>query len=101
VHRTYGCGSLWCVAGGRVLMPRLVKGFIPCAQLIYCRGIDEFVRLARPLGRYLAVRGRPLVIVDANGAIAGLRGLYLDGKARNISRARNGRASATWPIPRR
>jgi hypothetical protein len=29
----------------------------------------------------LAKRGRPLVIVDSNGPIAGLVGIYLDGKS--------------------
>jgi hypothetical protein len=58
-----------------------VKGLIPCAQLIYCRDIQDFVRFARPLGRYLARRGRPLVIVDSNGPIAGLVGTYLGGKS--------------------
>ena len=37
--------------------------------------------LAGPIGRYLAVRGRPLVIIDSNGPIPGLIGKYVDGKA--------------------
>jgi len=45
---------------------------LPCFQLVYSRSIAEFVRFARPLGRYLALRGRPTVIVDANGPVAGL-----------------------------
>jgi hypothetical protein len=85
VHRDYGCLGLWCVTAERahpfVFMPRRVKGLIPCAQLIYCRDITDFVRFARPLGRYLARRGRPLVIVDSNGPIAGLVGTYLGGKS--------------------
>ncbi|MEA2949615.1 MAG: hypothetical protein QOI40_4945 [Alphaproteobacteria bacterium] len=84
-HRDYGCLGLWCVTSERahpfVFMPRRVKGFIPCVQLIYCRDIQDFVRFARPIGRYLAKRGRPLVIVDSNGPIAGLVGIYLDGKS--------------------
>jgi hypothetical protein len=85
VHRAYGCLGLWCVTAERaypfVFMPRLVKGAIPCAQLIYCRGIDDFVQFARPLGRHLAVRGRPFVIVDSNGPVSGLPGRYFDGKS--------------------
>ena len=84
VHKEYGCVSLWCVAAGRaypfVFMPRLVKGVIPCTQLIYCRNIEDFVRFARPVGRYLAKRGRPIVIIDSNGPIPGLVGKYFDGK---------------------
>ena len=41
-----------------VFRPRLVKGVIPCAQLIYCRDIADFARFAGPIGRYLARRGR-------------------------------------------
>jgi hypothetical protein len=84
-HREHGCTSLWAVTSERaypfVFMPRVAKGCIPCAQLIYCRDIGDFVRLARPIGRYLAARGRPLVIVDSNGPIPGLVGRYIDGKA--------------------
>jgi hypothetical protein len=85
VHRDYGCISLWCETdtGARpfVFMPRLVKGVIPCAQLIYCRDISDFVRFARPIGRYLARRGRPLVIIDSDGPIVGLVGRYFAGKS--------------------
>jgi hypothetical protein len=59
--------------------PRLVKNFLPCARLIYCRDIGEFVRFAGPIGRYLAWRGKPLIIVDANGPIAGLVGVFRGG----------------------
>ena len=84
-HKEHGCMSLWCVTSERahpfVFMPRLAKGVVPFAQLIYCRHIRDFVRLAGPIGRYLAVRGRPLVIIDSNGPIPGLIGKYVDGKA--------------------
>ena len=52
--------------------PALVKRAIPCAQLIYCRDVGEFVRFAGPIGRNLARRGKPFVIIDSNGAIPGL-----------------------------
>jgi hypothetical protein len=85
IHRAYGCISLWCTTAERaypfVFMPRRVKTVIPCAQLIYCRDIDDFVRFARPIGRYLIARGRPLAIVDSNGPIRGLIGRYFDGKS--------------------
>src|ERR1019366_765953 len=42
-HKEHGCISLWCATSGRaypfVFMPRLAKGVIPFAQLIYCRHI--------------------------------------------------------------
>jgi hypothetical protein len=74
---------VWCETAERaypfVFRPRLVKAVIPCAQLIYCRDIADFVRFAGPLGRFLARRGRPLVILDANGRIPGLVGLFSRG----------------------
>jgi hypothetical protein len=83
-HAGYGCTSLWCVTAERaypfVFRPRLAKGLVACTQLIYCHEIEDFVRFARPLGRYLAARGRPLVFVDANAPIPGLVGKYLDGR---------------------
>jgi hypothetical protein len=81
-HAEDGCLSLWCETPARaypfVFRPRRVKRLISCAQLIYCRDMDAFVRFARPLGLYLARRGQPLVILDANGPVPGLVGRYFD-----------------------
>jgi hypothetical protein len=81
-HANYGCMSLWCETPARaypfVFRARRIKGLISCAQRIYCRDVADFVRFARPLGAYLAWRGRPLVILDANGPIPGLVGKYFD-----------------------
>jgi hypothetical protein len=81
-HAAYGCESFWCVTPERafpfVFRPRIVKAVIPCAQLIYCRDVADVVRFAGPIGRYLALRGRPFVVIDANGPIAGLTGRYFD-----------------------
>jgi hypothetical protein len=49
---------------------------IRAAHLIYCRAVDEFVRFARPIGWWLALRGKPLVVIDSNGPIPGLIGRY-------------------------
>jgi hypothetical protein len=85
IHQAHGCLSLWAVtpkgAHPFVFMPRMVKGVIPCAQLVYCRELADFIRLARPLGRYLVKRRRPVVIIDSNGPIAGLSGVYFDEKS--------------------
>ena len=82
-HAEHGCLSLWCATPSDaypfVFRPRLVKGIVPCAQLIYCRDIADFARFAGPLGRYLARYGRPIVIVDANGPIPGLVGVFRRG----------------------
>jgi hypothetical protein len=80
-HAACGCISFWCVSAERaypfVFRPRLVNGLIPYAQLVYCRAVDDLVRFAHPIGRALARRGRPLVMIDANGPIENLPGKYL------------------------
>ena len=82
-HAELGCISLWCVTPERaypfVFRPRQVKKLLPCAQLIYCRDVGDFVRFAGPLGRHLLRHGKPFVIVDANAPIPGLIGLYRRG----------------------
>jgi hypothetical protein len=83
-HAALGCDSVWCVGAGQaspfVFRPRLVKGRIPCAQLIYCRDVADFVRFAAPIGRFLARRGKFFVVIDANGPIPGLVGWFQRGK---------------------
>jgi hypothetical protein len=83
-HAGYGCISLWCTADGIahpfVFRPRVFKGLVPCAQLVYCRDVDDVVRFAGPIGRFLALRGRPLLLIDSNGPIPGLIGKYFDAR---------------------
>lgn len=82
-HAQYGCISLWCVADGQahpfVFRRRLIKGCVPCAQLIYCRDRQELVRFFGPIGRHLAKRGMPLVMMDSNGPVSGLIGIHAKG----------------------
>ena len=83
-HVDYGCKSVWCVtpewAYPFVFRVRHLKR-VPCAQLVYCRDVDDFVRFARPLGSYLAQNtGRLLVLLDANGRPPGLVGKYFPGR---------------------
>jgi hypothetical protein len=79
-HAAHGCISLWCATRERahpfVFRPRLVKVGIPCAQLIYCREVGDFVHFAGPIGRRLARYGRLFVIIDANAPIPGLLGWF-------------------------
>ena len=83
-HADYGCISLvvGTANGPRpfVFRPRVVKGMSGFAQLIYCRNIKDLVRCAGPIGRFLMLRGKPLVIVEANGPIPRLVGKYFGGK---------------------
>jgi hypothetical protein len=82
-HADLDCISLWCATSERaypfVFRPRRVKKLLPCAQLIYCRDVADFVRFAGPLSRRLLRYGKPFVIVDANAPIPGLVGFYRRG----------------------
>ncbi len=82
-HAVHGCISLWCATFERaypfVFRPRMVRRGVPCAQLIYCRDVGDFVRFAGPIGRVLARHGKPFVIIDANGPMPGLLGWYSPG----------------------
>ena len=104
IHKAHGCLSLWCETPTGVhpfvFMPRLIKGAVACAQLIYCRDIHEFVRFARPVGRYLTARGRPFVIIDSNGPIRDWSENTSATRHRNISKGPTSRGSAIWLIPK-
>jgi hypothetical protein len=95
-HAAYGCLSLICRtpqgATPFVLTPfRIRQGRIglPAMQLIYCRSVDDFVACAGAVGRFLLARGRPLVIVDANGAIESLTGFYSGARGQKYFRGPN------------
>ena len=92
-HAEYGCVSLVChTAEGPVpfvfLHLRKRRGFIPvpAMQLGYCRSIDDYTRCAAAIGRFLLWRGKPVVIVDANGPIADLPGFYSQAYGRKYFR---------------
>jgi len=78
-HAGYGCTALWCEteedAYPFVFRLRTIKG-VPCAQLIYCRGVEDCARFVGPLARYLTRRGYPFLLIDANAPIPGLVGKY-------------------------
>ena len=81
-HQRYGCISVVCGPPGArqpfVFARRRRHGVVPFAFLVYCRSLDSFVQSARPLGLFLAARGVPFVILDANGPVRGLVGKYLE-----------------------
>jgi hypothetical protein len=79
-HTGYGCMGLWCITSTRsypfVFRLRLAKGVLPCAHLIYCRDIEDFIKLAGPLAVALARRGSAFFLIDSNGPLRGLVGKY-------------------------
>ena len=92
-HAGYGHLSLVCRSGGRVLPfiffhLRKRRGVIPmpAVQLAYCPSIADFAACAGALGRYLLLRGKPVVILDANGPLAGIPGRYSEADGRKYFR---------------
>jgi hypothetical protein len=88
-HARYGCLSLVCrTTGGAfpfILMPlRIRRGWIapPAMQLIYCRDVADYVRCAGAIGRVLIRQAKFSVLLDANGPIPGLTGLYTEARGR-------------------
>ena len=81
-HAGYGCLSVICSWQNRrypfVFAPRWKYRVVPLAQLVFCRDRADFVRFAGALGRFLIGHGFPLVVLDANGPVQGLIGMYVD-----------------------
>ena len=89
-HARYGCLSLVCrtPTGGPfpfILLPmRIRRGWIapPAMQLIYCRDTAEYVQCAGAIGRALIRHGKFSVILDSNGPLPGLTGIYSSARGR-------------------
>jgi hypothetical protein len=89
-HARYGCLSLVCrtTTGGAlpfILLPmRIRRGWIapPAMQLIYCRDVAEYVQCAGAIGRALIRHAKIAVILDSNGPVPGLTGLYSSARGR-------------------
>jgi hypothetical protein len=84
-HLDYGCLAYVVMEKGKAnpfvfLRRRLNRRIVPALQLIYCRDVRDFVRLAGPIGRALARRGQLLVCLDATGLLPGLVGKYFPGR---------------------
>jgi hypothetical protein len=104
-HTDYGCMSFWCVTRERaypfVFRHRLAKAVVPCAQLIYCRDTADVARFAGTVGRHLAARPCPLVVIDAVGPDAGAARHLSRGKAAKFLQGPERCGSVTSPTPRR
>jgi hypothetical protein len=88
LHAEYGCLSLVCHTAQDALpfvflTLRKRRGIpVPVMQLGYCRSITDYVRCAGAIGRHLLRRARPVVILDANGPVTGLPGIYTELRGR-------------------
>jgi hypothetical protein len=88
-HARYGCLSLVCrTPSGAfpfILLPmRIRRGWIapPAMQLIYCRDITCYVACAGAIGRTLIRHRKLSVILDSNGPLPGVAGLYSSARGR-------------------
>jgi hypothetical protein len=85
-HVDYGCIALTCefdsVRYPFVFGTHLRYGFLPVAHLVYCRNLEDFVRFAGPIGRFLLRRGYACVIFDSNGPIRGIFGRHFGNRPR-------------------
>lgn len=83
-HAHLGCDALICVQGDTAYpfvfkSRRVLRGILPCSQVIYCRSAEELSKCAGALGRYLLRQGRVLCLLDANAPVPGLVGRYFAG----------------------
>jgi hypothetical protein len=83
-HARFGCISLVCTFEGRrypFVFRKLRRyglyGAIPYAHLLYCRSLDDVGPCMGILGRFLLRRGIFLAVIDADGAIPGVVGRYI------------------------
>ena len=88
-HAGYGCLSIVCRTAHEAFPfvffhLRKRRGIIPlpALQLGFCREISDVVRCAGAIGRHLLWRGRPIIVLDANGPITGLAGVYSEARGR-------------------
>ena len=90
-HAALGCTAFWCVSDGRsypfvFVRRQSVRGFLPCAQLVYCQNESDVVRCARAIGVQLLRRGMAALAIDAPGPVSGLTGWYRPDQCRRYFR---------------
>jgi hypothetical protein len=77
-HVAFGCIGLWVEtpSGGRpfIFRRRVSRLGLPSAVLIYAPSLEDVEALAGPLGRFLAMRGMPLMIVGSDRRLRGVPG---------------------------
>lgn len=84
-HASTGCTSIVCNVDGEMypfifLIRKIPHTFISVAQLIYCDDMSHFIRLSGNLSRFFIRRGVLGFLIDANGPIKGLHGIYFADK---------------------
>jgi hypothetical protein len=82
-HQAMGCVVVVCHIDGRripfVFLKRHYRHVIPYAHLVYSRSVEDFVRAAGLIGRFLLLHhGLSFTVICSNGPIGGLPGRYFD-----------------------
>ena len=92
-HRDVGCEVLIVREGGRhcgyvFRRFRIRSGKVPLPAMMVIHGPDraQLVRAAGNFGRYFMWRGAPGLVMDADGPIEGLRGIYTEARGRKYFR---------------
>jgi len=89
-HAAVGCLSIVVHCKGEcypfVFQKHYVKGLVPIYRLTYCRDVNEFMRFAGNLGRFLLSRGSVWIQLDANGSLPGLIGWYTQKRGRKYAK---------------
>jgi hypothetical protein len=93
-HAAYGCLAYIAIEQGRAIpfafMPRRsFRKILPTLQLVYCRDVLDFARLAGPIGRMLMKRGSLFVRLDAEGPLPGLVGKCFRDRGRRYFKGPN------------
>ena len=95
-HAQHGCLSFVChtIYGPLpfVMAPKRIRAGripLPAMQLVYCRETTDYIRCAAAIGRFLIRRGKPFVILDANGPVPGLTGIFTEARGRKYFKGPN------------
>lgn len=86
-HTQYGCLSVVCEVAEQAqpFVFRLRQRYgLRFARLLYCHSIGSFTDCSVPLGRFLARRGYPVVVIDCDHPISGIVGWHYDNRPRYI-----------------
>jgi hypothetical protein len=70
---------------------RIRRGWIapPAMQLIYCRDVADYVQCASAIGRELIQHSKISVLLDANGPVRGLVGIFSRARGRKYFKGPN------------
>ena len=92
-HEGLGCLTFYLETPNRlspfIFVRRRVIGFIPCAQLIYCRELIDLIQHGLAISTWLTMRGFPLMLIDASAPMRGSLAITLMERAVNTSRDRD------------